>query len=181
MSSVDVPKICTKHFIFVLLKIVCGVLWYASCVCRVGKEKKQSMIQAPSKAVLSTSVSHLKRTLRKQLRSALSQVSLPDLQQEGRDLLQRFTARRFLDLQSSFTHICVFLPMRDAREIDMVPLLHKSLERGLRCYVPVVLSDDMEMVRVESLQDFETFEKTGKYEILEPPRDTIDSRENCKR
>lgn len=136
-------------------------------------------------SVMTTSTKNLvqlKRSLRKQLRSTLSGIPLQDLQQEGHNLLQRFIATLSQQQQQPYTHICLYLPMKDAREINMVPLLRQSLDWGLRCYVPVVLSDsdDMEMVHVESWQDFERFEKIGKFEILEPPRDTLRERENCE-
>lgn len=72
-------------------------------------------------------------------------------------------------------NICFYLPTE--KEVNVMDLLTESLQNNRKCFVPLISGEDLEFLQVESLEDLKTFTK-NKWNILEPPLDTLDKRIN---
>lgn len=72
-------------------------------------------------------------------------------------------------------NICLYLPTE--KEVNVFDLLTDSLQNSRNCFVPLIMGDDLEFLLVESLEDLQTFKK-NKWNILEPPIETLDKRKS---
>ncbi|KAL7747214.1 hypothetical protein RI367_007425 [Sorochytrium milnesiophthora] len=116
-----------------------------------------------------------KASLRKAMRGALKQLPLDTVASESREIHQRlFALPQFRDARS----VSVFLSME--REVQTRPILEQCFLQGKSVFIPVIIkangADNMDMVRLHSLADFEALPKNA-WGIPEPMGEDLAQRE----
>jgi 5-formyltetrahydrofolate cyclo-ligase len=119
----------------------------------------------------------LKKTMRKQVRQLLRQLTSEEKEQMSHILNMKFLESNYF---KQSTHICCYVPMLQ-EEVNTLPIIHHVLQQWnekKQLYVPVMIENDIQMLRVESEEDFATFESNNPFGILEPPVSTLGKRSN---
>ncbi|CAG8509911.1 8746_t:CDS:10 [Racocetra persica] len=110
----------------------------------------------------------LKKTLRKEMSSLLNQIPPEKIEEESAIVAEKVMSSQ--QYQSS-TYISVYLSMPKA-EISTKSIVYDIFNKGKICYVPRWDGENMEMVKLESLDDYLSL-KLNKWGIQEPDHDQI--------
>ncbi|KAF0442217.1 5-formyltetrahydrofolate cyclo-ligase [Gigaspora margarita] len=115
---------------------------------------------------MSQPVRAIKKTLRKEMRNLLDQIPLEKIEEESAIVTEKvFSSQEYL----SSTHVSVYLSFPKA-EISTKSIILDIFNKGKICYVPCWDGDYMEMVKLESLNDYSSL-KVNKWNIPEPDHD----------
>ncbi|KAI8076526.1 5-formyltetrahydrofolate cyclo-ligase [Gilbertella persicaria] len=108
----------------------------------------------------------LKRQLRKDMAARLEKVTTLDLQKQS-DLV--FERLQQLDQFKHTKNISIYISMPTC-EIMTKNMIYHILESDKNCFIPRCTKDTMEMVKINSIQDFDSL-PINKWNIPEPPLD----------
>ncbi|CAG8559047.1 4053_t:CDS:2 [Cetraspora pellucida] len=117
---------------------------------------------------MSQPVRVLKKTLRKEMSNLLNQIPPEKIEEESNIVTEKVISSQ--QYQSS-TYISVYLSMPKA-EISTKSIVYDIFNQGKICYVPRWDGESMEMVKLESLDDYSSL-KLNKWGIQEPDHDQI--------
>ncbi|CAG8572573.1 28184_t:CDS:2, partial [Gigaspora margarita] len=137
---------------------------------------------------MSQPVRAIKKTLRKEMRNLLDQIPLEKIEEETQGHAQKIMdCQNIMDVKNiidcaivtekvfssqeylSSTHVSVYLSFPKA-EISTKSIILDIFNKGKICYVPRWDGDYMEMVKLESLNDYSSL-KVNKWNIPEPDHD----------
>uniref|UniRef100_A0A6M2DP64 5-formyltetrahydrofolate cyclo-ligase n=1 Tax=Xenopsylla cheopis TaxID=163159 RepID=A0A6M2DP64_XENCH len=112
-----------------------------------------------------------KNTLRKTIKAKLA---LLEDNEKARQSLNVFNKLQQLDIYKSSKRVSIYLST--SNEIDTEPIIHHLLNNKRKCFVPRYEGDDMQMLSLHSMDDYNMLPLT-KWNIKQPEND--EGRENA--
>ncbi|RLU16674.1 hypothetical protein DMN91_010742 [Ooceraea biroi] len=112
-----------------------------------------------------------KSALRKEIKEILKTISLEEKQKQSASIFKKLCA---LKQYQDSKRVSLYLSTND--EVDTVPILKHILDMGKEAFVPQYQGKTMEMVRLKSMDDYETLPFT-KWNIKQPS--ITDRRQNA--
>ncbi|XP_011869083.1 PREDICTED: 5-formyltetrahydrofolate cyclo-ligase [Vollenhovia emeryi] len=112
-----------------------------------------------------------KSALRKEIKGILRNISLEERKQQSAQVFEKL---RLLKQYQDSKRISLYLSTKD--EIDTLPILKHTFDTGKEVFVPQYRGKTMEMVKLRSMEDYETLPLT-KWNIKQPS--TAECRENA--
>lgn len=113
----------------------------------------------------------LKKQFRVQMKKKLARVSAESIKRQSQAVFNKVVG---LTEYQTAKKVSIFLSM--PTELDTRPLVEDILQRGKACYVPICTKDEMRMVRVKSLDDYNNL-PLNSWNIPEPK--ASDGRPDC--
>lgn len=113
---------------------------------------------------MNTAIVSMKKKLRKDMAARLGQLSTSDLLKQS-DLV--FKQLQQLEQFQKSKNISVYISMPSC-EIMTTNIIHHLLKSDKNCYIPRCTKTTMDMVKITSLEDFESL-PINKWNIPEPP------------
>jgi len=107
-----------------------------------------------------------KKSMRKEVQQRIAKMSHSEIMQQSRSIVNKlFLSERYKNSKS----VAVFVSM--PKEPHTSPILKDLLQSENICYVPKVQESGLKMMRVYSLQDFDSFPivEFSKFSLIEPP------------
>ncbi|XP_024878618.1 5-formyltetrahydrofolate cyclo-ligase [Temnothorax curvispinosus] len=112
-----------------------------------------------------------KSVLRKEIKDILKNISLEERKEQSANVFKKICLlKQFQDSK----RISLYLSTKD--EIDTLPILKHIFDMGKEAFVPQYCGKIMEMVKLRSMEDYETLPLT-QWNIKQPS--TTESRENA--
>ena len=114
-----------------------------------------------------SAIHSLKRSLRKELKARIKR--MPDDQKREESLK---IAKKVLNLKAyqESSRVSVYLSMPS--EVDTTEILNHIFDQGKKCYVPLYTSEDMKMVRLKDLNDYNSLPLTS-WNIKQPNENEV--------
>ncbi|XP_011262551.1 5-formyltetrahydrofolate cyclo-ligase [Camponotus floridanus] len=103
-----------------------------------------------------------KNTLRKQMKNVLQNISSQEKKEQSINVLKKLCA---LKQYQDSKRISIYLSTKD--ELDTLPILKHIFDTGKEAFVPQYAGKTMDMVKLNSLEDYETLPLT-KWNIKQP-------------
>eukprot|EP00123_Amoebidium_parasiticum_P001386 comp124571_c0_seq1/m.49076 comp124571_c0_seq1/g.49076 ORF comp124571_c0_seq1/g.49076 comp124571_c0_seq1/m.49076 type:complete len:203 (-) comp124571_c0_seq1:28-636(-) len=122
-------------------------------------------------AAMSGSVDALKKALRAEVKQKLNNMTQEERVRESRAVTEKLLNS---EAYQRSKYVSVYLSMDE--EVDTRPILHNIFDTGRVCYIPYYTKDTMKMLRLASIQDYESLPLT-RWNIKQPADDT--SREDA--
>ncbi|XP_012222155.1 5-formyltetrahydrofolate cyclo-ligase isoform X2 [Linepithema humile] len=112
-----------------------------------------------------------KSVLRKEIKDILINVNSEEKREQSANVFRKLCA---LKQYQESKRVSLYLSTKD--EIDTVPILKHIFDMGKEAFVPQYRGKNMEMVKLKSIEDYETLPLT-KWNIKQP--NIVDCRENA--
>lgn len=70
--------------------------------------------------------------------------------------------------EKQFKHVACFIPLKKTKtkEIDLTGCINRLLKKGIQCYKPCIVNDEMYFVPVLSSQSFDKFDIIKKIDLI---------------
>ncbi|CEG69819.1 Putative 5-formyltetrahydrofolate cyclo-ligase [Rhizopus microsporus] len=121
---------------------------------------------------MKTAIVSLKRQLRKDMASRLEKLSVAETQSQSEQVFERL---KRLEQFKNAKNVSVYISMPTG-EVITTNIIHHLLRSGKNCFIPRCTKTHMDMVKINSIEDFNSL-PVNKWKIPEPPLDQ--DRENA--